>query len=218
MNGLIPHPRSPNFSGVEIPVEFVVLHYTACSLARTLEIFYDPARKVCSQFVIDESGGIHDLGGFWDGPILQGAHAGHSQFELAGRVWEKLNTCSVGIEIVNLNGNIIPYSDAQYHAVIEVLRHLKSRFPALQDPNRIVGHEQIAGFRGKADPGHCFDWSRFFAGVYGELPHYPLRSPLLSDALVAAIHRFVASCSDVEKSKPEFWSNLSERIESGYKF
>ncbi|MGB9392359.1 MAG: hypothetical protein WCB70_20560, partial [Xanthobacteraceae bacterium] len=33
----IDHP-SPNFSDKLIPVEYVVIHYTACSLERTLEI------------------------------------------------------------------------------------------------------------------------------------------------------------------------------------
>ena len=218
MSGIIAHPRSPNFSDTQIPVEFVVLHYTACSLSRTLDIFYDQTRKVCAQFVIDDVGGIHDLGGFWDGPILQGAHAGQSRFDLMGKTWEKLNTCSIGIEIVNLNGNIIPYSDAQYEAVTALLQHLKSRFPALKDPNRIVGHEQIAGFRGKADPGHRFDWARVFAAVYGPEVRQPDRRAILSDDAVAALRRYVASCPETETAKPEFWSRLSERIESGEKF
>ncbi len=218
MSGITKHPLSPNFSTAEIAVEFVVLHYTACSLARTLDIFYDPARKVCAHFVIDEAGQIHDLGGFWDGTVLQGAHAGQSRFAVNGRSWEKLNTCSIGVEIVNLNGNVIPYSEAQYEAITSLLRHLKSRFPALQDPNRVVGHEQIAGFRGKADPGHCFEWSRVFLGVYGPALRFPERPPLLSEDVLAGLRRFVASCSEAEKSKPEFWSRLSERLESGEKF
>jgi N-acetylmuramoyl-L-alanine amidase len=219
MPNIITHPRSPNFSDREIAVEFVVLHYTACSLAHTLEIFYDPSRKVCSQFVIDEGGAIHDLGGFWNGPILQGAHAGVSRFEIQGRVWEALNTCSVGIEMVNFNGNIFPYPDGQYAAVIDTLKHLTQRFPALQDPHRIVGHEQIAGFRGKADPGHCFDWQRVFVGVYGARKDIPQRPPRLSSQAMAGIKRYIDSCSSEETAKPEFWSHLSEQIESGtYRF
>ena len=40
--------RSPNFDAVQIPVEFLVLHYTAENLQDTLEIFKDTNRKVSS--------------------------------------------------------------------------------------------------------------------------------------------------------------------------
>lgn len=36
----------PNFSKIEIPVDFLVLHYTACNLEKTLSIFESEDRKV----------------------------------------------------------------------------------------------------------------------------------------------------------------------------
>jgi N-acetyl-anhydromuramyl-L-alanine amidase AmpD len=70
----IDHP-SPNFSDKLIPVEYVVIHYTACSLERTVEIFSDREKKVCAHFVLAENGDLYDLGNFYSGPIRQGALA-----------------------------------------------------------------------------------------------------------------------------------------------
>src|SRR3990167_1412693 len=135
---------SPNFNATEIPVEFLVLHYTACSLERALELFMGAA-KTCAHFVLDESGVIYDLGGFLHGPIRQGAHAGESFCIEEGKEWRTFNQFSVGIEIVNLNGNLFPFTPAQYQALADLTRHLRQRFPALANPARIIGHEQIAG-------------------------------------------------------------------------
>jgi len=48
---------SPNYDPVQIPVEFLVLHYTAGNLESTLALFLDPSKEVSSHIVIDESGG-----------------------------------------------------------------------------------------------------------------------------------------------------------------
>src|ERR1700722_9142722 len=90
----------PNFGQNEIPVEFLVLHYTACSLERALEIFCDPARKLSAQFVLAENGDVYDLGNFLHGPIRQGAHAGESVWKTATREWRTFNLFSIGVEIV----------------------------------------------------------------------------------------------------------------------
>jgi N-acetylmuramoyl-L-alanine amidase len=156
---------SPNFSRVNIPVEFCVLHYTACDLQRTLEIFLNPASRVAAHFVIDVNGDCFDLGEFMDGPILKGAHAGVSQVAIDGVTYVSLNAVSIGIELVNYNGNIFPYSDEQYSSLNILLAHLGKRFPSLMRPGRILGHENIAGKRGKADPGVLFDWPRFLSSL-----------------------------------------------------
>lgn len=202
---------SPNFSNSEIPVEFLVLHYTACDLHRTLEIFNDREKKVCAHFVIDTDGSCHDLGGFWAGPIKQAAHAGKSELEISDGHFESFNLFSIGIEMVNLNGNLLEYTSGQYETLKELTLHLQERFPKLKNSERIVGHEHIAFFRGKCDPGLQFDWKKYLKSV----------------GLVAApIHEFYAfQPADIEeltagidfpaspKNDPHFWSNLSTRFE-----
>ena len=205
--------QSPNFSPLSIDPEFLVLHYTACDLQRTLAIFADREKKVCAHFVLAPDGTLYDLGGFWDGPILQGAHAGVSRFHLDGKDWERLNTCSIGVEIVNLNGNLFPYTDAQYHSLAEIARHIAARFPKLADPARVVGHEHIAGFRGKVDPGREFEWPRFYAAAYaGKFPE----RPALVTATEAVEWRRKMESTPPAARDADFWSALSSAFESHY--
>lgn len=202
---------SPNFAANEIPVEFLVLHYTACDLKRTLEIFSDRSRKVCAHFIIDTDGTCYDLGGFLNGPIKQGAHAGKSELEISEGRFESFNQFSIGIEIVNLNGNMLEYTKEQYETLGELTRHLQKRFPKLKNSERIIGHEHIAFFRGKCDPGLQFDWKKYLKSV-GLIP--------------APIHEFFAfQPGDIEEitagiefpkptdDNPDFWSSLSTRFE-----
>ena len=150
--------KSPHFAEVEIPVEFLVLHYTACDLQQTLDIFKRNEKKVCAHFVLDRDGTVYDLGGFLRGPILRGAHAGISQLEIRGIKYENFNQFSIGIEMINSNGNFIQYTDGQYDSLAELVKSLQKRFPILKDSERILGHEHIAYWRGKADPGEILDW------------------------------------------------------------
>ncbi len=82
-------------------------------------------------------------------------HAGVSRFE--GR--ERCNDFSIGIELEG--SDEIPYSDAQYRRLSEVVMLLRNHYPAIT-PQRIVGHSDIAPGR-KTDPGPAFDWERLRA-------------------------------------------------------
>lgn len=201
--------QSPNFSPQLIPVEFVVLHYTACSLERTFEIFSDPQRGVCAHFVLDTNGDLYDLGRFLEGPIRQGAHAGESYFNLDGKEYRAFNQFSIGIEIINLNGNLFPFTDAQYESLAESMKRLQTRFPALKDPARVVGHEQIAGHRGKCDPGLCFDWSRFFKMSYGAVLA-PVRTAICSEKIRNEMLSMKLPATDDAMG----WSKLSSELEA----
>jgi N-acetylmuramoyl-L-alanine amidase len=203
--------RSPNFGSAEIAVEFLVLHYTACSLERTLEIFSSPDPGVCAHFVVDLDGTIVDLGGFWKGPIRRGAHAGKSSYELDEKTWVGLNEFSIGIEIVNFNGNLLPYTDAQYASLDHLTRHVAARFSPLRDPRRVVGHEQIAGFRGKVDPGARFDWASYFADAYPGRTA-PRRDSILDGGMLALFEREHGKVDPV-RMKADDWSALNSRFE-----
>ena len=175
--------RSPNFTDLPISVEFVVLHYTAGNLARTLEIFMDKKREVSAHLVIDLDGTVYELVPCLSGQALRAWHAGKSRLEVSSegvsRLVEGFNDCSIGIELVNVNGNVYPYTEAQYSALVSVMERLKSLYPRLQHPEAVVGHEQIAGFRGKCDPGRCFEWDRFFSLCYPN-QGAPRREPVCS--------------------------------------
>lgn len=84
-------------------------------------------------------------------------HAGLSQFQ--GR--DRCNDFSIGIELEGTDD--LPFTDAQYQALIALTKQLLLDYPQLSI-DRIVGHSDIAPGR-KTDPGHAFDWLRYKAAL-----------------------------------------------------
>lgn len=84
-------------------------------------------------------------------------HAGRSS--LAGRA--ECNDFAVGIELEGSDET--PYTEAQYTALVPVLRALMRSYPRVQ-PSRVVGHCHVAPGR-KTDPGPAFEWSRLEAAL-----------------------------------------------------
>ncbi len=84
-------------------------------------------------------------------------HAGVSSF--AGR--ENCNDFSLGIELEGTDD--LPYSEAQYDALVALVQQLLAAYPALS-VERICGHCDIAPGR-KTDPGPAFDWPRLRTGL-----------------------------------------------------
>lgn len=80
-------------------------------------------------------------------------HAGESFFR--GR--EKCNDFSIGIELEGLD--TIPYTQAQYQALVECTHAIMQGFPKIH-LDQIVGHDEIAPGR-KTDPGPQFDWQYY---------------------------------------------------------
>jgi AmpD protein len=80
-------------------------------------------------------------------------HAGASVFE--GRA--NCNDFSIGIELEGTDE--MPYTDAQYEALVPVTRALMREFRGIS-LGRIVGHSDVAPGR-KTDPGAAFDWNRY---------------------------------------------------------
>ena len=173
--------RSPHFQKENIKPEFVVLHYTALSLKESLKIFLssNPPELSC-HLLIDEEGEAYELVNCWNKTCYKAFHAGYSLFvDCKGKKWENFNHFSIGIELINWNGNIFHFTESQYETLFKILSHLKSIYPELQNPERIVGHEHIAGFRGKSDPGYLFDWPKLFKSVYPDHSS-PRRIPKLT--------------------------------------
>ena len=164
-----------------IKIEFLVLHYTATSLVDTLKLFQDPKSQAFSHLVIDLDGTVFDLLDCLAGTSLKAWHAGESHWIENGKPYKNFNDCSIGIELVNKNGNLFAYTKEQYQSLKEVLKILKKHHPALRSPKRVVGHEHIAGHRGKVDPGLFFSWPVFFKTSYpNQLA--PMRKPVLKEA------------------------------------
>lgn len=111
--------------------------------------------KVSAHLLIDRQGQLTQYV-----PFHQRAwHAGASCFQ--GR--ERCNDFSIGIELEGTE--TLPFTDAQYAMLAEVIRTLLDTYPGLS-PDRIVGHSDIAPGR-KTDPGPSFDWRRLHSLLQG---------------------------------------------------
>ena len=161
------------------------------------------SRQVSCHLLINGDGEVFEMVPCWRGECLKAFHAGKSQWtDSSGRLWQRFNDFSIGIELVNWNGNFCPYTESQYRALCQALRRLKEIYPALRDPERILGHEHIAGFRGKSDPGRLFDWGRVFQEVF-QAPEPRGRRPRLTEKQAAALSFLAQSPRRESKSAPE---------------
>ncbi|WP_062262550.1 N-acetylmuramoyl-L-alanine amidase [Endozoicomonas arenosclerae] len=202
------HP-SPNFDSREIPVEFLILHYTAVDLQGTLDIFSSAEYGVSAHLVIDLDGTVYELVSCLNGTAHRAWHAGVSRWQEK----EAFNDFAIGIELVNFNGNIFSFTDEQYLALQQVIQQLQQHYPKLSDPERILGHEQIAGFRGKADPGCCFDWNRLFTDLFPNQSH-PVREPACPKELQASLEKLQPLEPADREQRTLFWQRVSELTET----
>lgn len=161
-------------------VDVLVLHYTELPLGASLDILRDDARehRVSSHYVLAEDGIAYRL-------VPENRTAWH-----AGRSWwrgrESLNPTSIGIEIVNLHGDLHDYPPCQVEALIALCRGILERHPAIE-PRNVVGHSDIAPRR-KIDPGLRFPWATLAEAGIGLWPE-PGRPPVAGD-IQAALQRF----------------------------
>jgi AmpD protein len=109
--------------------------------------------QVSAHFLIERSGALFQFVSCNE----RAWHAGVSTF--AGR--DNCNDFGLGIELEGTDD--LPYTDAQYQALIALTRQLQAAYPALT-AQRICGHSDIAPGR-KTDPGPAFDWSRLRQGL-----------------------------------------------------
>lgn len=117
--------------------------------------------RVSAHFFIERDGQISQFVSC----LRRAWHAGVSSF--AGR--DNCNDFSLGIELEGTDD--LPYSEAQYDALLALVQQLLAAYPALS-VERICGHCDIAPGR-KTDPGPAFDWPR-------------LRTALLAGPVVVA--------------------------------
>jgi N-acetylmuramoyl-L-alanine amidase len=149
-------------------VDTLVLHHTAQPLGVSLDLLRFGA--VSAHYLVDANGDIYRL-------VDEARVAWH-----AGLSWWRdrrgLNATSIGIEIVNLDGNLHAYPDVQQAAVIGLCRDILGRHPAIE-PRGVVAHSDIAPQR-KDDPGTLFFWRALAAagvGLWSEAAGGPAGTP-----------------------------------------
>ena len=146
-----------------VPVTYLILHHTASPLPSALEILRgkDPQHKV----------GIHYLVSDEIAPRVfklapeefSTSHAGKSKWLNI----KSMNQASVGIEIVNLDGNTKVYPKEQISKVINLSLDIIKRYQI--PPTNVLAHSDIAIGR-KVDPGCNFPWKLLAESGVGAWP------------------------------------------------
>lgn len=140
--------------GISLPAGHFGLHYIQDLFLGQLNIDADPSfsilegLRVSAHLLIRRTGEVLQFVPF----DKRAWHAGVSNWQ--GRT--QCNDFSIGIEMEGTDD--IPYTDAQYAVLADVVDALRDAYPCIK-PAAVTGHEHIAPGR-KTDPGPAFDWQR----------------------------------------------------------
>lgn len=96
-----------------------------------------------------------------EGQIMQFVPCSKRAWHAGESSWQGISRCndfSIGIELEG--SDTVPFTDAQYAALGRLTTALRAAYPI----RGVAGHTDIAPQR-KTDPGPCFDWLRYLAGV-----------------------------------------------------
>ena len=165
----------------EFTPEYVMLHFTSAvvldkndpyNMDSIRKIFEDG--KISINYIIDRDGEITcyipENRCAW--------HAGKGSFNDIEKLTDAMNRYSIGIELVaignendmspyfskseysEIDKNLIGFTEAQYQALIPLLKDICKRNSIPYDKEHIIGHEEYK--KSKTDPGELFDWERLF--------------------------------------------------------
>ncbi len=173
----VPNPPEPVFTGLSIeqgptslgceprhqPVTVLILHHTAGSLPSSLKTLQgkDPKHKVGVHYVVTDEPKPRVIRMVPES--LAAYHAGKSAW---GRL-DGLNQHSIGIEIINYDGNVHAYSDAQADIIFALCAEIIRRHDLR--PWNVIGHSDVAVGR-KIDPGSKFPWAKLASQGVGAWP------------------------------------------------
>lgn len=162
LGGCASHPEGELAEGVNVEwvsrprtsaVTHLVLHHTATGNETALKILSgrDPATRVSVHYLVTDEPEPRIIEIISEDKVA--FHAGLSQWSGT----RDLNACSIGIEVVNLDGNLHPYSEAQFAVIASLAADIVRRHGIR--PENVVAHSDIAPGR-KLDPGTLFPWRR----------------------------------------------------------
>ncbi|MCW3816685.1 N-acetylmuramoyl-L-alanine amidase [Micromonospora sp. DR5-3] len=135
-------------------IEYIVIHDTEETYARTLELVQDPA-YVSWHYTMRSS----------DGHTAQ--HVRTKDVAWQAGNWY-VNSKSIGIEHEGFARQGTWYTEALYRNSAKLVRYLAKRFDIPLDRQHIIGHDNVPGtvpstVRGMHwDPGPYWDWSHYF--------------------------------------------------------
>ena len=129
-------------------VDYIVIHYTAISYARTLRAFHNPNSGVSAHYVIRGSDGhVAQLVGEAD----TAWHAGNTYF----------NDHSVGIEIEKSGESNPDFTPIEYLSAAALACQIAARHDIPLDRAHVIGHNEVPWPNDHSDPGPTWDWPYF---------------------------------------------------------
>jgi N-acetylmuramoyl-L-alanine amidase len=167
--------ESDSFKKRTAKVTTLIFHHTALNFERSIYAMVHGATS--AHYVVAEDGVVYKI--LEDNEVAY--HAGLSKW----RGVPQLNGRSIGIEIVNLDGNVNAYPQKQIDAVRELSALIMARNPDISSRN-IVGHADIAPGR-KKDPGLLFPWRELSEKGIGVWPKSPTPRPGATSVEVQAL-------------------------------
>src|SRR2546421_12005544 len=127
-------------------IDYIVIHYTDISYARTLRAFNILASDVSAHYVIRGDGHIAQI-------VAEGDTAWHS-----GNVW--YNRRSIGIEFELDRVTNPAFTTEQYYAGAALACAISGREGIPLDREHVIGHNEVPGST-HTDPGPTWDWPHF---------------------------------------------------------
>jgi N-acetyl-anhydromuramyl-L-alanine amidase AmpD len=127
-------------------IDFIVIHYTQISYARTLRAFNILASDVSAHYVVRNDGHVAQIVGEAD-------TAWH-----AGNYW--FNQHSIGIEIERSDESNPDFTAEEYYATAALVCAIAARHDIPIDRAHVVGHNEVPGST-HSDPGPTWGWPHF---------------------------------------------------------
>lgn len=148
-------------------IDLLIMHYTGM----------ESGEAALDWLCCEESGVSCHYLVFEDGKIVQMVPETNRAWHAGQSFWRgerDINSCSVGIEIVNSGHEfgLCEFPEAQISAVIELSRDIVKRNKIR--PENVLAHSDIAPGR-KTDPGELFPWARLHEAGIG---HYIEPEPI----------------------------------------
>jgi N-acetyl-anhydromuramyl-L-alanine amidase AmpD len=163
-------------------IDYIVIHYTDISYARTLHAFYTLSSDVSAHYVIRGDGHIAQIVGEAD----TAWHAGNAWFNLH----------SIGIELELDRVTNPAFTTEQYYAAASLVCAIAARHGIPLDRAHVVGHNEVPGST-HTDPGPTWGW-----------PHFMWLVSLCAPPTIASVHASFVS----ETPYPEIEVNEQARV------
>ena len=128
-------------------IDFIIIHYTAISYARTLKAFSLPGSQVSAHYVVR-----------YDGHIAQPVGEADTAWQ-AGN--EYFNDHSVGIEIERSYESNPEFTPEEYYATAALVCAIAARHDIPLDRAHVIGHNEVPWPNNHSDPGPTWGWPHF---------------------------------------------------------